>query len=205
MSNEYSANGRQLAVRKVGIVLGLFAAGLLAHPLYLWPQLGSDRSAMLLAGFVRPVLTLFGGALLTYASLVVYRQRWRPVTPRTAVLFPVTVSLAVVGLQWYDEVVLGLVGLHPLNDNPVLVGAVSLVAMVGGSLVRRRRRRAAGAFLLGCIGLFLLGVVIDQTRPPIALVSGLALLVGGTVVGGLGYALTAPASLTPPQEAGAPD
>lgn len=178
----------------------MLAVVLLAHPLYLWPQLGSDPNAMLLAGFVRPILTLLGGFLLTYAGLAAYRDRWRPVTPRTAVLFPVTASLAVLGLQWYDEAVLGLVGFHSLDNNPVLVGAFSLIFLVGGSLLRQERTKAVGAFLLGCLTLFLLGVFLDQTRFPIALVSGVALAIAGVFIGGIGYVLTAPSSLDAPQE-----
>lgn len=178
--------------RQRATVLGALAVVLLAHPLYLWPQLGSDPSGMLLAGVVRPVLTLLGGFLLPYAGLAAYNESWRPVGPRTAVLFPVVASLAVLELQWYDEAVLGLVGLHALNNNPVLAGAFSLVFLVGGSLVRREQRRAVGAFILGCLALLLVGIVVDGTRPPIAVVSGVALGVTGVLVGGIGYALTAP-------------
>lgn len=174
------------------MVLGALAVVLLAHPLYLWTQLGSDPGAKLLAGFARPALTLLGGVLLAYAGLVAYHESWRPVTPRTAVLFPVVASLAVLGLQWYDEAVLGLVGLQPLDNNPVLLGAFSLVFVVGGSLVRRGRRRAVGAFVLGCLALFLVGVVVDGTRPAIAAVGGVALGVAGVLVGAGGYGLTAP-------------
>lgn len=178
--------------RRSAVVLGALAVVLLAHPLYLWPGLGSDPSALLLAGVARPVLTLLGAVVLTYAGLAAYRESWRPVTPRTAVLFPVVASLAVLGLQWYDEAVLGLVGLQPLDNNPVLLGAFSLVFVVGGSLVRRGRRRAVGAFVLACLALFLGGVAVDGTRPAIAAVSGVALGIAGLLVGTVGYGLTAP-------------
>lgn len=195
MATEPGFNQTPNSARRSGIVLGCVAVVLLAHPLYLWPQLGSDPRAFLLAGFVRPLLTMLGGFLLTYGSLAAYKDERRPVTPRSAVLFPVTVSVAVLSLQWYDETIHGLVGLHSLNNNPVLVGAFSLLFMVGGSLVRHERTRAVAVFLLGCLGLFLLGVFIDQTRLPIALVSGVALGVAGVAIGGTGYLLTSPAAV----------
>lgn len=192
MTAEHHSEYPLQSARKSAIIVGVFAVVLLAHPLYIWPQLGSDPSAFLLAGFVRPSLTIFGGFLLTYAGLAAYVDDWRPVTPLTAVLFPVTVSIAVLGLQWYDEAVHGLVGLHPLNNNPVLIGAFSLIFMVGGSLVRQERTQAVAAFLLGCLTLFLLGVFLDQTRLPIALVSGFTIGTAGLVIGGIGYVLTSP-------------
>lgn len=192
MAAEHSSKQPWKSARKSGIILGFIAVVLLVHPLYLWPQLGSDPSAFLLAGFARPSLMLLGGFLLTYAGLAAYRDVWRPVTPVTAVLFPVIVSIAVLGLQWYDEAIHGLVGLHPLNDNPVLIGAFSLIFMIGGSLVRQERTRAVAAFLLGCLTLFLLGIFLDQTRLPIALVSGVAIGIAGLVIGGIGYVLTSP-------------
>jgi hypothetical protein len=192
MATEHTSNGTQISTRRSGIVLAIFAAALLAHPLYLWPRLGSDPSAKLLAGFARPVLTLLGGFLLPYAGLVAYRESWRPVTPATAFLFPLTASIAVLSLQWYDEVVLGLVGFQPLDNNPVLVAAISLVFLAGGSLVRRERREGVLAFVVGCLALFLVGVLVDGTRLPIALVGGVALGIAGAVVGAVGYALTSP-------------
>lgn len=192
MSVQRSSRSNQRSLRTSGIVLSLLAAVLFAHPLYLWPQLGADRSAMLLAGFARPVLSLFGGFLLAYAGLVVYRGRWRPVTPRTAVLFPLTGTVAILGLQWYDQMVHSLGGIHALNNNPPLVAALSLVFLVGGSLARWGKRRAVVGFTLGCLCVFLIGVVVDGTRLPIALVSGAALAVVGAGVGGLGYVLTVP-------------
>lgn len=198
MSTEHTSNRAWGSVRRGGIVLGLLGVVVLAHPLYLWTRLGSDPGAFLLAGFARPILTMVGAALLAYGGLVAYREEWRPLTPLAAVLFPVAVSLAVLGLQWYDEAVLGLVGLQPLDNNPVLVGALSLVFLVGGSLARRGRNRAVAAFVLGCLAVFLLGVVVDGTRPPIALVSGVALGVAGLVIGGVGYLLTTPAAVDSP-------
>jgi len=147
---------------------------------------------MLLAGFVRPALSLFGGFLLAYAGLVGYRDRRRPVTPHTAGLFPLMGAVAILGLQWYDRAIHSLGGIHALNNNPPLVGALSLVFLVGGSLARRGNRRALGGFVLSCLCVFLLGVVVDGTRLPIALVSGSALAVVGAVVGGIGYVLTSP-------------
>lgn len=199
MSTERTHDRTKNSVRRRGLQLGVLATVLLAHPLYIWPQLGSDQSARLLAGFARPILSLLGGFLLTYAGLSAYRNEWRPVRPRTAVLFPVTASIAVLGLQLYDQAVLGLVGIHPLNNNPVLVGALSLIFVVGGSLVRRERKRAVAAFLIGCLALFLLGVFLDQTRLPIAVVSGVALGLAGVIIGAIGYVLTAPTSLDTPQ------
>jgi hypothetical protein len=192
MATEHASNGTQISTRRSGIVLGILAAALLAHPVYLWPRLGSDPSAKLLAGFVRPTLTLLGGVLLPYAGLVAYRESWRPVTPETAFLFPLTASVAVLGLQWYDEVVLEVVGFQPLDNNPVLVAAISLVFLVGGSLVRRERRDGVLAFVLGCLALFFVGVFVDGTRLPIALVSGVAIGIAGAVVGAVGYVLTSP-------------
>jgi hypothetical protein len=192
MATEHTSSRAPISTRRSGIALGILAAALLAHPVYLWPNLGSDPGAKLLAGFVRPILTLLGGVVLPYAGLVAYRGSWRPVTPETALLFPVTASVAVLGLQWYDEVVLEVVGFQPLDNNPVLVAAISLVFLVGGSLVRRERREALLAFVLGCLALFLVGVFVDGTRPPIALVSGVALGIAGAVVGALGYVLTSP-------------
>lgn len=190
MTTEFRSTLTQKTPRRNGFALGVLAVVLLAHPLYLWPQLGSDPSAFLLAGFLRPSLTMVGGFLLVYAALVTYSDTWRPVTPRTAVLFPVTVGIAVLSLQWYDEAIHGLVALQPLNNNPVLIGAFALIFMVGGSLVRRERPKAVVAFVLGCVTLFLLGVGLDQTRLPIALVSGVAVGIAGVVIGAIGYMLT---------------
>ncbi len=199
MATQRGSKQPQKSARRGGIILGFLAVILLAHPLYLWPQLGSDPSAFLLAGIIRPILTMLGGSLLAYAGLVAYRDAWRPVTPRTAVLFPVTVAIAVLGLQWYDEAVLGLAGFRSMDNNPVLLGAFSLIFMTGGSLIRRERMKAVVAFLLGCLALFLLGVGLDQTRLTIALASGVALGIAGVIIGGVGYLLTAPSSGDAPQ------
>lgn len=199
MSTDQSTIRVQSSTRQVGIVLGVLAIVLFAHPLYLWPQLGSDPSALLLAGFARPILTLIAAVLFPFACLTVYRDTWRPITPLTAVLFPLTASLAILALQWYDLAVHGLGGIHSLNNNPGLVGALSLIFLVGGSLARQQRTRALAAFVLAVLGLFLLGVVIDQTRPPIALVSALALGIAGAVIGVIGYGLSAEPPSTGPR------
>lgn len=144
----------------------------------------------------RSILAAIGANLVVYGCLVGVTGRYRPLTPSRALWFPVGVVAVLAGLFGLDVWQLGFDGLSTVVASTFHAHTLMVATTVGIPLGTALRYGNRGRVLGTVVGIVVVPLGASMARVYLVFYSlavGIALVLGGTVVGiGVGALLTAP-------------